>query len=46
MSKTETGKTETGKTENAQTARVLRDDELNFVSGGWSWGMTQMGTHG
>jgi len=27
-------KTETGKIENAKTARVLRDDELDAVSGG------------
>jgi len=34
--KTETGKTETGKTESAQNVRVLRDDELDAVSGGFT----------
>ena len=36
-------KIETGKIENAKTARVLRDDEVEFVSGGWSWGISQSG---
>jgi hypothetical protein len=33
-------KTETGKIENAKTARVLRDDELDVVSGGFHWGVS------
>jgi hypothetical protein len=32
------------KSETAQTTRVLRDDELDAVSGGWTWGLSQSGT--
>jgi hypothetical protein len=39
-------KTETGKIENAHSARVLRDDELDVVSAGYSWGVSQTGTMG
>jgi hypothetical protein len=46
MSKTETGKIETGKIENVHSAHVLRDDELDVVSGGYSWGVSQTGTMG
>ena len=35
MSKTGTGKIETGKIE--KSPRVLRDHELDMVSGGFSW---------
>jgi len=34
-------KTETGKIESDKTARVLRDDELDASSGGFSWGVSQ-----
>jgi hypothetical protein len=36
-------KTETGKTENTPSARVLRDDELDAVNGGFSLGASQAG---
>jgi hypothetical protein len=39
-------KTETGKIENVHSAHVLRDDELDVVSGGYSWGVSQTGTMG
>jgi hypothetical protein len=39
-------KTETGKIENAHSARVLLDDELDVVSAGYSWGVSQTGTMG
>ena len=41
MSKNETGKIETGKIEtgkNEKSPRVLRDHELDMVSGGWNVG--------
>jgi hypothetical protein len=34
-------KIEVGKIESDKTARVLRDDELDAVSGGFSWGVSQ-----
>ena len=30
--------------ENSLCARVLRDDELDAVSGAYSWGVSQLGT--
>jgi len=34
-------KSETAKIENAKTAPVLRDNELDVVSGGFHWGIVQ-----
>lgn len=41
MSKNETGKNETGKIE--KSPRVLRDHELDTVSGGFSWEVGRVG---
>ena len=35
---------EIGRLDVGHDMRTLQDDELDAVSGGWSWGMSQTGT--